>query len=86
VFAEQSGEWRRARNPPSFSLGAVLETASVTFGSFVGPVFPGVRSRGPEVKFAPLIASFGPGLLGVVPCQFRQHDIPAAKTGRLLGS
>src|SRR5215472_8976846 len=85
VVAEQSGEWGWAWHPPTFSLRTVLETATVAVRSFVGPLFPDVGPCRPKMKLAPLIARFSPGLASVVPDQFRQHDILAAKTYRFFG-
>jgi hypothetical protein len=77
MFAEQPGERGWAWHPPAFSFSAVLETAAVAFGSFIGPLLPDVGSCGPQVELAPLTARFDPIPTGVVPFQIRQHNVPA---------
>jgi hypothetical protein len=37
VFAEQLGQWWRARDAPSLALGPVLESSQVTAGPVIGP-------------------------------------------------
>ncbi len=86
MFAEQPGERGWAWHPPAFSFSAVLETAAVAFGSFIGPLLPGVGSCGPQVELAPLTARFDPIPTGVVPFQIRQHNVPAAEADSLLGT